>query len=130
MYKIHPVTNAIHCDDGYVIPPPYDDPRYLDYAEWVTGGNNPEMIPVSDLPPVPNAITRFQARAMLLQAGLLDTIEAFMVNETTPRIYRLAWQDAQEFYRDSPLILTMAGIFSLSEEQLDNMFRQAVLIKV
>lgn len=130
MYKIHPVTNAIHCDDGYVIQPPYDDPRYLEYAEWVTNGNQPEMIPISDLPSVPTSITRFQARAILLQVGLLDQIETFMSAETTPRIYKLAWQDAQEFYRDSPLILTMAGVFSLSEEQLDNMFRQAALIKV
>lgn len=40
-YQVDPDTGAIHFPDGFILLPPYDDPRYLEYAGWVQSGNAP-----------------------------------------------------------------------------------------
>ena len=71
---------------------------------------------------VPPFITRFQARAALYQAGLLDDVNAMMSNQETDPIARLAWEDAQEFRRNSPTISAMAPALGLTESQVDDLF--------
>ena len=44
MYKIDLATDEIVFPDGFRLAPPYDDPRYMDYAAWVQQGNEPELI--------------------------------------------------------------------------------------
>lgn len=44
MYKIKEETGEIIFPDGFVLAPPYEDPRYQKYATWVQAGNNPEVI--------------------------------------------------------------------------------------
>jgi hypothetical protein len=70
--------------------------------------------------------SRFQARAALALAGLLDQAEAIVAQGDV--IARLAWADAQEFRRTSPTILAMAGALGLAEEQIDALFEQAAAI--
>ena len=70
--------------------------------------------------------SRFQARAALALAGLLDQAEAIVAQGDV--IARLAWADAQEFRRTSPTILAMAGALGLAEEQIDALFEQAMQI--
>lgn len=70
--------------------------------------------------------SRFQAKAALSQAGLLEQVETLMADPTTPVITRLAWQDAQEFQRASPTIAAMAQALSLTDAQLDDLFRDAM----
>lgn len=70
-------------------------------------------------------MSRFQARAALLGAGLLDDVEALMASPATPAIHRLAWTDAVEFRRDSPTIAAVAAALSLSDAQLDGLFTVA-----
>ncbi len=80
-------------------------------------------------PPVPQSVTRFQARAALLQAGLLDAVETLMADPATPALARLAWTDAQEFRRTSPTVQAMAGALGLSDAQIDALFTSAVGIE-
>ena len=68
-------------------------------------------------------VSRFQARAALLQAGLLPAVEAAMP-EADP-IARLAWDEAVEFRRLSPTIATLAASLGLSDTDLDALFRAA-----
>lgn len=77
----------------------------------------------------PQAVTRFQARAALLQAGLLDQVNTMMADPGTPAIAKLAWQDAQEFRRNSPTVLAMAAALGLSDVQLDQLFTTAAGIE-
>ena len=77
---------------------------------------------------VPQFVSRFQAKAALAGAGLLDTVEAMMSNSETPIVARLAWQDALEFRRDSPTILTMAASLELTPAQVDDLFIAAAQI--
>lgn len=74
---------------------------------------------------IPYSVSRFQARAALLLAGLLDEVEAMMAAPGTPALAKIAWQDAQEFRRTSPTVLSMAGALGMSDAQLDDLFTTA-----
>lgn len=132
MYRINTATGAIHCPGGWVCNPPYDDedlPKYLEYAAWINSGNSPEYFYEEPLPPVPVVVSRFQARAALYQNGLLDSVNAIMQSDQTPMLAKLAWQDAQEFRRDSALVKSVGQLLSLDDTALDNLFRLAATIE-
>lgn len=80
--------------------------------------------------PVPEEVTRFQARAALHLSGLLSTVEAVMTNEQTPMLTRLAWIDALSFKRHSPAVVGMAQMFGWSDKEVDDLFRLAQTIGV
>lgn len=95
---------------------------------------NPTPEEVAALPPappapVPQVVTRFQARAALHLAGLLQQVETMMAASETDMLARLAWQDAQEFRRQSPTVLAMAQALGLSDAQLDELFTTAAEIQ-
>lgn len=75
--------------------------------------------------PIPQSVTRFQARAALHLAGLLEQVEAMIADPATPVLAKLAWQDAQEFKRTSPTIAAMSAALGLTEQQLDDLFTTA-----
>ena len=70
--------------------------------------------------------SRFQAKAALLQAGLLTQIEALMASADP--LAQLAWAEAVEFRRDSPTIAALATGAGLTETQIDDLFRAAMTI--
>jgi hypothetical protein len=78
--------------------------------------------------PIPQTVSRFQARAALYQAGLLDQVETLMSDPATDMMAKLAWADAQEFKRSSPTIATLSAELGLTDTQLDDLFRQAATI--
>lgn len=128
MYKINTANGDIHRDDGYVVTPPYSDPVYLEYAQWVQQGNLPIEFYEQPLTPVPESVSRFQALAALYQAGYLTQVETVMTNEATPMLNKLAWQNALEFRRDSSLVSNMCSLLGLTEVDIDNLFRLAATI--
>ncbi|NBT32930.1 MAG: hypothetical protein EBT13_13795 [Rhodobacteraceae bacterium] len=71
-------------------------------------------------------VSRFQAKAALMQAGLLPQIETLMASADP--IAQLAWAEAVEFRRDSPTIAALAASAGLSETQIDDLFRAAMSI--
>lgn len=89
-----------------------------------------EVIDAPDAAPVvvPASVTRFQARAALADAGLLDRVEAMMADPATPIRMRLAWTDAQEFLRESPTVLAMGSALGLDAAALDALFTHAITI--
>lgn len=72
-------------------------------------------------------VSRFQARAALLLAGLLDDVETALADASP--LARLAWADASEFRRNSPMIAELAAGLDLSPETLDDLFRTAAGIE-
>lgn len=78
---------------------------------------------------VPKSISKFQAKAILYQYGFLDTIIAIMADSSTPVLTRLAWEDAQDFERDSPTLAAMASLLNITSAQLDTMFIEGAQIK-
>jgi hypothetical protein len=84
---------------------------------------NTDVLPyVAPAPLVPKSVSRFQGRAALLQAGYLDAIEAYMANPATQRLTRIAWEDAQDWERNSPTVLAMLALLGLSEAQGNQLF--------
>jgi hypothetical protein len=81
------------------------------------------------VPAIPQVVSRFQARAALHLAGLLDDVEAMMTSPETPVLAKLAWADAQEFKRNSPSLLGIAGALALTDAQLDELFTTAAGIE-
>lgn len=77
---------------------------------------------------VPVFVSKFQAKAALLQSNLLDQVEALMADPLTPAVAKLAWTDAQEFRRNSPILLFMSSELGMTEEQIDDLFRAAAII--
>ena len=72
-------------------------------------------------------VSRFQAKAALLAAGLLDRAEE-LVAGADPFV-QLAWNEAVEYRRDSPTIRALQGEMRLTDAQLDTLFIAASQIK-
>ena len=68
--------------------------------------------------------TRFQAKAALDDAGLLDQVENYMAGEDVPRRSKLAWQEAS-FRRGSKMVNDIGSELGLSEEEMDALFKAA-----
>lgn len=77
---------------------------------------------------VPETISRFRAKAILYNSGLLQQIEDLMSNPATPMLAKIAWTDAVEFERNSPTILAMTQALGWSAEFVDTLFIEALSI--
>lgn len=128
MFKLNSITGEITFPDGFVLGPPYDDPRYLEYAAFVQRGGTAEVVFTQTPAPVPESVSRFQARAALWQMGFLDDVEDFMALETTDMMARLAWADAQDFRRDSVFVRAVLPLLAINDAQADDLFRFASTI--
>lgn len=71
--------------------------------------------------------SRFQARAALLSAGLLATVEAAVAQADA--FVQIAWADAVEFRRNSPTIAALQSAVGLTDAQIDDLFRSAMQIE-
>lgn len=78
---------------------------------------------------VPNTITRLQALVTLSNMGLLDSVQN-IVNTSSDEILKLAFANAQEFKRTSPMLLSLAATLGLSDTDLDTLFINASKIEV
>lgn len=76
--------------------------------------------PQPPAPDVPNSISPRQARLMLLQMGLLSSVEATIAQQDEAT--KIAWEYSTEFRRDHPLLLALAANLQLDSASLDNFF--------
>lgn len=74
--------------------------------------------------PVPQSVSRFQAKAALALAGLLGQANA-AVAASNDVVLQLAWAEATEFKRNSPGINALAPALGLDNAALDDLFRAA-----
>jgi len=68
--------------------------------------------------------SRFQAKAAMDDAGLLDQVESYMAGDDVPRRVKLAWQEAS-FRRGSNMVNQIGTELGLSESEIDNLFLAA-----
>ena len=106
-------------------------------AEAGEFGTVADFDPAFDVTPPVEAekvVTRLQAKAALLQMGLLDQVEALMGGMDA--MSQLAWREATTFHRQSPLLNALAPYLSwpdgtaLSEGDIDQLFFLAQTIEV
>ena len=126
MYAIAP-AGVLRLADGVLIR--RGDSGWLDYLAWLSAGSVPDPIPKSPpdtADPVPVEVTRFQARAALYNAGLLN--QAAALAAAAGGIAQLAWIDAQVFRRASPTVISIGQQLGLSEADMDELFKTAASI--
>ena len=80
--------------------------------------------------PVPYSVEMRQARLALLGAGLLSTVDAAFaaLPGDEGEAARIQWDYATIITRSNPLMVSMASALSLTEEQVDDLFRAAKAI--
>lgn len=75
---------------------------------------------------VPTAITPLQGRIVLKRAGLLDTVEAAIVQANGET--QIWWEYATLWHRTHPVLVALGESLDLTTEQVDEMFRTAASI--
>lgn len=103
--------------DGVEVPMPPSASHIWDGETWVLPEPEPEV------DHVPSSITRFQARTQLHIKGLLNAADEAASNADT--LVQIAWAGAQSFMRDGPNIAAIATAISLSDDEVDELFREA-----
>ena len=83
--------------------------------DYINGQLVEPIVPVQ----IPQTITPRQARLALLQATLLDEVEAMVATDKAMSIW---WEYSLEIERNSDHIIHAGLALGLSEEQLDNLF--------
>ena len=99
----------------------------LRFTQWVDVAPEPA-------PPVPQTVSRFQGREAMWQTphgevSLFEAAEAVLADPATPAMYRRAWDDLQEFRRDSEMLAAIAGMLGLTAAQIDALFILAASIR-
>lgn len=81
-------------------------------------------------PPVPAVVEMAQARLALLQAGLLDQVQAAIdaMPGAEGQAARIAWEYRSTVRRDSPLTETLAAQLGLTQQQIDQLFTLAATL--
>ena len=126
MYTIVSKTGAINFPDGFVLKPPYDDPRYQEYAAWVQEGNSPQEIVSNSLEGLVNTVVKpDKARIAMSRLNVYPTVLALLANENTPLEIQLQFEYTDSFARNDPAVLLMAGILGWKGEFLDELFALA-----
>jgi len=80
------------------------------------------------LPGIPNSVTMRQGRLALLNAGLLDSVEASLSSIEDPILRKAAqieWEYALYIDRNSAWVNNLATALNLTIEQLDQLFIHA-----
>lgn len=72
---------------------------------------------------VPQSVTPRQARLALLNAGLLDQVEAAIA--VGSRADQITWEFAVDVRRDYPMIANLGTALGLTGAQIDDLFRAA-----
>ncbi|MNW07397.1 hypothetical protein D3C71_2039950 [compost metagenome] len=70
-------------------------------------------------------MTRFQARAALLEADRLQDVEAYFSTLPQDSLARLAWQEAPTVNRGSDAVAEAAAALGITAEQMDILFMRA-----
>lgn len=73
-------------------------------------------------------VTPYQAKVVLLQEGSLDEVEAAVSTSTDPLV-KLAWTNAIQYQRLSPLVTEIATQLGWSDEDLDLLFEAAAQVQ-
>lgn len=130
MYQIHAKTGVIVFPDGFELAPPYDSPRYLEYATWVSKGNTPEEIESNSmLADEDIEVSPYQARTALDAMGVYDTVLALMAHKDTPRAIKIKWEFTLSFRRNDDAVIMMAVLLKWTKQFLDELFALAKTVK-
>lgn len=118
MYRYNHAGMIVRESDNATFEP---NPSNRDYAALIASGA--EIAPYEPpAPPVPQAVTPWQAREALRRAGILPQVNAHIdALGENDQVY-IAWHYAERIARQSPLIAAIAPLFGLNDKALDALF--------
>lgn len=93
------------------------------YAVAVDVAGDPDPAPA---PVVPRSVTMRQARLALLNAGMLDAVQAAVAGAGPAAA--IAWEYSQAVERDYGLVPAMAASLGLTDAQIDALFTAAAAL--
>ena len=73
-------------------------------------------------------LTPRQARELIIRSGLFTTVETVInsiEDETERLIARNYWEYSEVLERNHPVLLALVSALGITDEQLDNMFKEA-----
>ena len=82
-------------------------------------------------PPVPQSVTRRQARQALLLKGLLDKVDpalAAIPDPTQQKLAQIEWEDSLDFERNRGLVVAIGQAIGLDSAGLDELFIYAATL--
>lgn len=124
MYKIMDEMRVMRLSDDAIIPRDDGNTDYQEFLNWEqTGGiaEHPDPQPAN----VPQTVSRYQARAALLEAGMLADVEEYFSGLPSNSLAKLAWAEAPTVSRTSDAVADAATALGLTEEMLDELFLRA-----
>lgn len=127
MYKLTNSDSIQRLSDNAFIPQDEGNSDYQAYLAWLAEGNVPEPAdPVVE--PIPQVVSKAQGLIALEMAGLLTPIETYM--QTASKLELLAWENIQQFERQSPMLNNLLSAFGLSPSDADSLFVQASAVVI
>ena len=112
------VTNLVVAEESFAVAQGWIQVANEVQRGWLYLGG--EFSPPNGPPEVPESVTMLQARLALLQASLLPTVEAAVVN--LPEADKLAWEFAGSVQRESALVLQLGAGLGLTAAEIDALF--------
>lgn len=126
MYKIINDETIQRLEGALYIPRDEANVDYQEFLQWeASGGVVEPPEPASEY--VPTSVSRYQARAALLEADLLTAVEAYFAELPDSSLEKLAWKEAPNVNRDSSALTSAADALGLTGDQVDALFRRAIL---
>ena len=96
-------------------------------ARWIaTSWEVLQEHPVAPPAPIPQSVTMRQAELALLDADLLDDIEALI--PMLPRSDQISWKRASVVERSNPLVAYVQQTKGMTDAQIDALFVQAATL--
>jgi hypothetical protein len=85
------------------------------------------IYPIGYVNPVPQSVTRLQARLALINASKWDLIKPIILEMSDPeKSIALAWfEDSIYWRRNDPYVTSISALIGLSSNDVDNLFIEA-----
>lgn len=125
------VVNVIEAESGFELPGFLLVPTDTAGPGWSYDPVSGEFSPPPPQPePVPQSCTRRQGRLALLGVGKLDAVEAAIaaIADSTERMAAQIEYEADTWERDNAFLQAMWAQLGGTEQQLDDLFREAVTL--
>ena len=120
------VANVVEADEDFDFGDIHAVPTDTAGPGWVFHPGINTFSPPQIVIPVPQQVTRRQAKLAMLGAGILSQVEAAVSQADAAS--QIEWAEAQAFERNHPLIASLASQLGLPEEQVDDLFRKAATL--
>lgn len=116
---------ARFCIHSYAHPVPPQGQVLMSYT-LALDGDSIVATGVFSVPPVPQEVSRLQAKQALRAGGKLTDVETAIAGASDE--VKIYWADASMFHRDHPTLLAMATALGMSSDEVDALFRAAAAI--